>query len=323
MRREDRATAPSCPRCGYDLSGQVATWETRCPLTGVCSECGLDLSWTEVMHPERLKVRGFVEHEHGWRVLSSAFRTLWWALLPWRFWTRVRMEHPPRLGRMALWSLSVFLGCHLVFAGMRLASIECMMSTIRTMGRMVPGAAMGRLEWYLNCVLTPLLWYEPSGLRSDLPQVGPFVILVGEWPAFAWGTVVAWIAFPAMVMALPVTRTRAKVRGVHVWRAFGYSGAGLIIFLLPSLVRAIDTTWSICVDNTFATGVARPGPRGSLVLIAIMIGWLAWWWGQAWRRGMRLARPVLHIGVLSIVAGMGALVSAGIADSDVLLLMWP
>lgn len=31
---------PRCPRCGYDLSGAVATWKTSCPLEVTCSECG-------------------------------------------------------------------------------------------------------------------------------------------------------------------------------------------------------------------------------------------------------------------------------------------
>lgn len=40
-----------CPRCGYDLHGTIDTWTDACPLTGVCSECGLEFIWSEILCP--------------------------------------------------------------------------------------------------------------------------------------------------------------------------------------------------------------------------------------------------------------------------------
>ncbi|MFG0304904.1 MAG: hypothetical protein ACF8Q5_01680 [Phycisphaerales bacterium JB040] len=37
-----------CPYCRYDLSGIASSWTDRCPLRGVCSECGTALEWRRV-----------------------------------------------------------------------------------------------------------------------------------------------------------------------------------------------------------------------------------------------------------------------------------
>ncbi|MFA6043779.1 MAG: hypothetical protein WC718_02240 [Phycisphaerales bacterium] len=82
---------PTCPRCGYDLAGQIATWETLgvCPLRGTCPECGQSLGWREVLRQAGL-IQGFVEDAYGVRRrLTWAIRTSLWTIWPWRFWSRV------------------------------------------------------------------------------------------------------------------------------------------------------------------------------------------------------------------------------------------
>ncbi|MCA3005477.1 MAG: hypothetical protein IOD15_08950 [Phycisphaerales bacterium] len=49
---DDRPPA-LCPRCGYDLVGEVMRWQGACPLDGRCSECGLELRWAEVLDREQ------------------------------------------------------------------------------------------------------------------------------------------------------------------------------------------------------------------------------------------------------------------------------
>lgn len=48
-----RTTRPRCPRCGYDLGGQVATWREACPLEGSCPECGATFAWGKVFYGYR------------------------------------------------------------------------------------------------------------------------------------------------------------------------------------------------------------------------------------------------------------------------------
>src|SRR5688572_13686864 len=98
-----RTTLP-CPRCGYDLTGIAASWKETCPLSGVCSECGLAFEWVDVYRPERNRVRGFHEHAHTFREwVWWAASTLWWALRPRVFWSRVTVFVPLRPWRTLAW----------------------------------------------------------------------------------------------------------------------------------------------------------------------------------------------------------------------------
>jgi hypothetical protein len=97
---------PCCPRCGYDLSGQVTRWNhedsAACPLAGVCTECGDD-DWREVYTGKWSRVPGFVEHSRWWRTPLAALRTLGWVLMPWVFWRRVRRTDRVRLVPLLAW----------------------------------------------------------------------------------------------------------------------------------------------------------------------------------------------------------------------------
>ena len=46
-------TKAACPRCGYDLRGALETWKRKCPINGVCTECGLKFEWGELLCERR------------------------------------------------------------------------------------------------------------------------------------------------------------------------------------------------------------------------------------------------------------------------------
>src|SRR3954470_8488072 len=113
MEHVNSSTHPTCPRCGYDLSGQYSAIEedanaaaTGIALVARCSECGLDFDWADIFNPYRVKVRGFIEHADR-RLLAAAWRTWLLALRPSRFWRRVKIEFEPRPRRILLWPLLV------------------------------------------------------------------------------------------------------------------------------------------------------------------------------------------------------------------------
>jgi hypothetical protein len=102
------ASTPACPRCGYDQTGVIASWEQAeplvCPLDGVCSECGLEFPWVDVMRPERQRIAGLYEHAQGpGQSLGWALRTLVLAGWPRRFWSVVPLAARPILERIAAW----------------------------------------------------------------------------------------------------------------------------------------------------------------------------------------------------------------------------
>jgi hypothetical protein len=98
-------TSPACPRCGYDQSGAVRSWERAsppaCPLEGTCPECGLGLEWRLVFRPELApEARTFEQAER--RLVRAFIRTYWLALRPWALWQLVRLEQRVRVGRALL-----------------------------------------------------------------------------------------------------------------------------------------------------------------------------------------------------------------------------
>jgi hypothetical protein len=109
---------PQCPRCGYNLRGTVATWPQYgfCPLEGVCTECGLHFEWANVYDPGRSEPAWCVEYIARRRLVRGCVLTAFRSVLPWRFWSRLRMHHRVRPRRLAAYVL-FFLALWLVVYG--------------------------------------------------------------------------------------------------------------------------------------------------------------------------------------------------------------
>jgi hypothetical protein len=118
-----------CPRCGYDLRGQLAIARAQLvgplhpnPLPegeGVCSECGLTFQWRDVTDPLRSGPSWCFEYEPSRRRLPLAAVKTWLRMLwPWGFWSRLQMHHEPRwrrIGLMYLFALIPFIVLYVVF----------------------------------------------------------------------------------------------------------------------------------------------------------------------------------------------------------------
>jgi hypothetical protein len=100
-----------CPRCGYDLRGTMATWKDSCPLIGRCTECGLDFEWADLFDRTRKAPAWCIEYaRRGPRSITRAIViTFLQSCLPWRFWHRLRLHHPVRFPRLALYACATFV----------------------------------------------------------------------------------------------------------------------------------------------------------------------------------------------------------------------
>ena len=96
-----------CPRCGYDLRSEPERWTDACPVEGRCSECGLAFGWVDVFDPLRTPPRWCVEYARIRGFPLACLRTLLGSALPWRFWSRLRMEMPVRDLRIAAYILTL------------------------------------------------------------------------------------------------------------------------------------------------------------------------------------------------------------------------
>lgn len=274
-------TPSCCPRCGYDQQGVIASWTSACPITGICSECGYGFRWIDILHPERKLLPGFVEHAKGrWRCWLAAFRTLAWALLPWVFWSKVKLHYEPRPRRLWLWLVTIFGSLWLATAAMRVGAFY--------------GNTRGTPPMELvNAVLFPLcIWWSGSSIE----------VLLMEWSSLYFGVLATSALWPLLLLVLPETRRRAKVRKVHVLRAsiygFAYLAVHLALLLISAFMGMVVGDWYV--------SLAMQGPvidfldQSGLVYALALFAWISIWWWFTLAKGFQIRRATLHWLVLLV-----------------------
>ena len=312
MPRPNSPAAPRCPRCGYDQSGPIATFTNACPTTGTCSECGLAFRWRDVFFPDRERIRGFFEHARGfWPGLWAIPRTAWLVARPWAFWKRLQLHMKPRLGRAAVWVLAALLAT-VLFRGV-LGSADF------AIGALYPAAPSVAQFWTTNDLSDPGAWEwvwacPPIDARTWYP--GGFHLV--QWWTDGW-VPIAILATPIWAISfalLPQTRRRAKVKAVHIVRAFIYSCIWLTMLLLPwifqYLVRFVAAGLN-AVQVPFPSFLRWMGfdphwLRNAIPLAIAVWLWLSIWWLFAIRRGFRLQHPTAVWFALWIINGLAAMV---------------
>ena len=107
---------------------QVAGMEdgAACPLTGTCSECGLGFLWRDLLNPTYQRVKGFYEHARTAWSIRTLVRTWAWCIIPWAFWSRIKMHHEVRWRRVAWAAVVTLLALHMVRGSVEAARIAGM-----------------------------------------------------------------------------------------------------------------------------------------------------------------------------------------------------
>ncbi len=114
------ALNPRCPRCGYDVRAVIDTWTDRCPMTGQCTECGLEFVWSEVLHPEKYEPQWCVEFVTKRRHLPIAALKTWLrSFWPWGFFARLSMTMSVRSFRLGLYVAILFAPLLLTYVGVQ------------------------------------------------------------------------------------------------------------------------------------------------------------------------------------------------------------
>lgn len=291
---------PRCPRCDYDQRGTVATWTDSCPTEGLCPECGYEFLWTDVMRPYRQRCPGFFEHTRGaMRSLRAAWRTLGWALAPMVFWSRVRMHHEVRVRRVLLFPVVAF------------GSIWSLVFVLRVSaffldGRYFRGAWTGMGAEVANMLVWPVAvmdWYpgqSGSGGRLNITW------MINDWSPMYAGLFGQALLVPLLLLGLPVTRRRAKIRKVHVLRAAVYGQSWIAIHLGVLLA----STLLGAVTAEYNTAMAWDGPvldalyEYPLAYGAGLGAWIAVWWWYALRRGFAMPQATRHWALLMVAAAL-------------------
>ncbi len=299
-----RNPEPQCPRCGYDLGGEITRWDDWCPTTGTCSECGHGLDWADVFAPDRKICPGLVEHAVG--VRQSVAWGLWtgcWMIVPWLFWKRVKLHHEVRPRKIviallaclaAVFAVDVCIEC-VVLALTGVAAPTAVVSS-RYTASVSPGSRpalmilnvvlfpLGRYVWEMNWTTTSSVVFNLVFVRSSqftAPPVCSFLLMTGAWPL--------------LLLALPISRRMAKVRYVHIARAALYSLiAAVLVCTAFMIVKAV-----VLGFEAYSGVLQVAGVRGYTLLRAPVIGWIAVGlliWHMAWWHSAITAHWKLHRG---------------------------
>ncbi|MBC7772848.1 MAG: hypothetical protein H7210_10165 [Pyrinomonadaceae bacterium] len=329
----------TCPRCGYDQSGIIAAWQTSCPLSGTCSECGLEFEWADLLHAHTKLNLKFVEHSPsgtlGVRLFVSAWRTLLWTLLPEIFWRRVKLHHPIRPLRWVVWLLLTLVFSHLATTGLfvvvylhRFGSVAASWGGVVYLPNGLRARPPSTWSWtdvqlvFLGRIARPFVeidaFRQAATGESSFSTFGSwrFFWLVGEWPTFAGYGFGVTAAFPILLALLPDTRRIAKVRIAHIARAFVYSLAWICVLAVLNFVRVVWQLIEMFVwripGRSSGHGMGLYGighsnlQSDSSTLLPLLVGWLGLWWFCCIRQGLQLKRPHLVWCVLLVPTGLFA-----------------
>jgi hypothetical protein len=274
-----------CPRCGYDLRGEMATWERACPIEGVCTECGLDIAWRELLNPTHIKPRWCVEYaKSAWGIPGRAIRTLMATCWPWFFWRSLRMVHDIRWRRLAAYVLLWMLALYLLFCVCHAALAFAYWSN--WMWRM-PSRSPDAFDLLMTTVL-PLsesLPWDSGGGPS------PRELFARYWLSdlYLLSSLAAMHGLCAGgFAALPVSRRRAKVRWRHIIRVLLY-GFGWFVPLIA--LGALGTAPVELYDVPPLRDVGR-----AMRTLALLAAWsqppfLVIWWSSATGRYLKMRHP--------------------------------
>lgn len=222
-----KKATPQCPRCGYDLSGTIASWKTSCPMEGQCSECGLSWAWSDVIGTQKLPRWSFelAPHVNLKVFAATVFRTI----RPWSFWSAMRMEHPIRPQRLVWWAVLLLIGSHVLLA------LACGVAAFMEMRTEIAPQSWGRgrsisLDWprvISHVARTIAFPYEGTETTYLVTPVGAGIarsFRIGPWVHWlAWTAALPISLIGACYALIPASLRAAKVRRPHLVRIWAYS----------------------------------------------------------------------------------------------------
>jgi len=294
-------TAPSCPRCGYEQSGVVAAWTDRCPLGGVCSECGCTFSWSRVYTTARHP--WLFEYHWRSRPLHRLTQTIWNALRPNRFWRDVTIDDPIHLWPVAIAALLVYVG----------VGIACFL-----------WATVSYFSELSTMQLAPAPWWSPEwsllvpALEEAVTDVPPALLLALTAPT------VMVVAMPVFFVIYPWLRRMSKVRIAHLARIAIYSAiapcVGATIWLITQILLPLfgyssiaDATnpWTVTEAHLNRTDNTAFGffTLASFFPVMFITLWLTIWWTIASRIYLGFIGGRLLILLLAIASGLAGLLA--------------
>lgn len=295
------SVTPTCPRCGYDQSGAIATWDRinppSCPLAGLCTECGHEFRWADVLRPELNRIPWLYEHVRDWWNPVAVWGTWRRATRPSWFWGHIPLAAEVRPGRLVLWVLLILLPLQIALGS---AYSQQMVQAAGWWARGRPGWAPGpnRLLESLRAGLRPWsdLLESIADLRTGNPRFnGTYCLAAG---------LAVSVLIPLELLVLSSSRADARVRSAHIARAGAYG----LTWILPVMLLMAAVLWAqqfaARTSNKSVLGLfERSGLFGGPPLLpSLVLAWVGWWWYQAIVRGFQFRHGRLVWALLMLTA---------------------
>ncbi len=310
----DQAQELTCPRCGYDQSGEIARWTDSCPVEGLCTECGLRFGWFDVYFPTRRLAATFENAER--RLARAWVRTVHDSIATPRLFKRLKMHHPIAVGRL------------MVYAAI-LCAVPSLLNLVCTLNADVLNVAWG---WFLidfgwggphrtMYVESIVQKYIPWSIKRDpflerivlalVPVIEPSMATRRDhtlYPVDGVLFIAMWFLFtPLCFPILRQTLRRVRVRVAHIGRLGVYAATGLV--LAVSLQILLD--WLIQSDESqYFSGngeILSQLSENSRLAVGLCAVWQIWFWSWAGHRYLRLPRAVPIAIAMTLVGGLASL----------------
>ncbi len=234
---------PICPKCGYDQTGEIATWKTNCPVQGTCSECGLEFDWLIIFEPTRLRLAWYAEHARSLaQLIQRTPSTIARLVLPSKFWKRVHPAAHVNLKALVLWFVLLATTTHLMVCTYNAVKYYLRIKANNgwDWNRFTTNGFYSYTELAFNSVFRGIFgMYTPTD-PNGITHVSIHWI---SWTSFSntylrstaasLGINLMWLL---VLLVIPTTRRLAQIRTAHVVRAFVLSSLGTLLALELSLL---------------------------------------------------------------------------------------
>lgn len=303
---------PVCPRCDYDLAGEVATWTAECPLTSRCPECGLDVNWLEV-HRTVPPPAWSIEHVEvsGLRLVGPALASAVLSFAPGRLWKRLTLAMAVVPSRLAL-----MLGCW-IFASYAIAALG-MLGMLCVESGLDSHLARLNAKQYAQYPSATFVGGTIAHERWILPFFRPGRAIGVPLEVAALSALFPLVV-PVTLVLMPMSLRRAKVKARHVVRLTGYWLVWVpILAVFPSwtdsVYRSLTSLHSVILfrtapgfsaNDSWAARLIDTIQRNSNILASAALFLLvAWYWRHATKHYLKLPRPTM---VAAGLVGISAL----------------
>lgn len=251
-------TVAKCPRCGYDLRGTIASWLDSCPLSGTCTECGLELAWARLLHPSVLGPNWCIEYYRmAAEIPVRMWRTFLMTLQPGRLWRDLEMIHQCRPKRIALFlglllSAAAFWCCGSSFAAILFGTWHEVPSSVVMCPLL---AALLHLTVPVGFVAIPVSIRRAKVRVIHLARVTLYGL---TW--LAW-----FFVLPIVVWLLTIVEVHSRI-DLGTVRVLRLSIVGSAIMMVPALV----VWWSQAIGNHLKIPHAQ-GVAAAIVALSVLV----------------------------------------------------